>query len=271
MGERLVETLIGVVVLIVAGAFFVYAYTRSTVRTTEGYDLRAHFGSVGGLAVGSDVRISGIKVGTVTREELDSKTYVAIVHMNVASHIRIPDDSAVRIAQEGLLGGNYLSIEPGGSDDMLKPGGEIAYTQGSVDLMSLVGQAIFSARGGGGGGSGNGAPSAGGSQGGGFGAPSGSESEGRSGSSGAAAGSGVWPSLEDAPKANNRPGQAAPAQPEQPAIQKDGVAPPPIQGGAPAGQTAAPTLGGDTRQVPPQDGQAAPPPANPGTEAAPAH
>lgn len=267
MGERLVETLIGAVVLIVAGAFFVYAYTRSTVRTTEGYDLRAHFGSVGGLAVGSDVRISGIKVGTVTREELDSKTYVAIVHMNVASHIRIPDDSAVRIAQEGLLGGNYLSIEPGGSEDMLKPGGEIAYTQGSVDLMSLVGQAIFSARGGGGG-SGNGAPSASGSQGGGFGAPLGSESGGRSGSSGAGTGAGVWPSLEDAPNANGQPGHAAPTQSESPAAQSGGVAPPSVQGGAPTGETAAPAPG-DTRQaVPPQGRQ---PASNPAAEPAPAH
>lgn len=266
MGERLVETLIGAVVLVVAGAFFVYAYTRSTLRTTEGYDLRAHFGSVGGLAVGSDVRISGIKVGTVTREELDPKTYVAIVHMNVGSHIRIPDDSAVRIAQEGLLGGNYLSIEPGGSEDMLKPGGEIAYTQGSVDLMSLVGQAIFSARGGGS--SGNGASSAGGSQGGGFGAPSGSENGGRSGSSGAATGAGVWPSLEDAPNANSQPGHAAPTQSESPATQKGGVAPPSVQGGAPTGETAAPAQG-DTRQsVPPQGGQATP---NPAAEPAPAH
>ena len=150
MGERLVETLIGAVVLIVAGAFFYYAYTRSNVHTVSGYTLSARFGSVGSLAVGSDVRVSGIKVGTVTREELDPQTYLATVQMSIDPKVQIPDDSAVRIAQDGLLGGNYLVIEPGGSDDMLRPGSTIAHSQGAVDLLSLVGQAIFSAGGKGG-------------------------------------------------------------------------------------------------------------------------
>jgi phospholipid/cholesterol/gamma-HCH transport system substrate-binding protein len=152
MGERLVETLIGAIVLIVAGAFFYYAYTRSNVHTVSGYALSARFGSVGSLAVGSDVRVSGIKVGTVTHEDLDPQTYLATVQMSIDPKVQIPDDSAVRIAQDGLLGGNYLVIEPGGSDDMLRPGSTIAHSQGAVDLLSLVGQAIFSAGGKGGGG-----------------------------------------------------------------------------------------------------------------------
>jgi phospholipid/cholesterol/gamma-HCH transport system substrate-binding protein len=154
MGERLVETLIGAIVLIVAGVFFYYAYTRSNVHTVSGYTLNARFGSVGSLAVGSDVRVSGIKIGTVTHEELDPQTYLATVQMSIDPKVQVPDDSAVRIAQDGLLGGNYLVIEPGGSEDMLRPGGTIVHSQGAVDLLSLVGQAIFSAGGKGGGGGG---------------------------------------------------------------------------------------------------------------------
>jgi phospholipid/cholesterol/gamma-HCH transport system substrate-binding protein len=150
MGERVVETLIGAAVLVVAGAFFAYAYTRSNLHSTSGYELGARFGSVGSLAVGSDVRISGIKVGTVTRESLNPETYLAEVRMTIDPHIKVPDDSSVRIAQDGLLGGNYMVIEPGGSEEILRPGGTIVHTQGAVDLLSLVGQAIFSAGKGGG-------------------------------------------------------------------------------------------------------------------------
>lgn len=147
MEGNVVETLIGAVVLVVAAIFLAFAYTTSGVSAVNGYTLTARFSSVDGLGVGSDVRVSGIKVGTVTGQTLDPATYQAVVHFTVEPQIKLPKDSSAKIASSGLLGSNFLSIEPGGSETMLKPGGEIRYTQGSVNLMDLIGQAIFSAAG----------------------------------------------------------------------------------------------------------------------------
>ncbi len=92
----------------------------------------------------SDIRMSGIKIGTVSSQELDNITFQARVLMSIDSDIRIPDDSSAKITTDGLLGGNYISIEPGGNDIYLESGDEILFTQGSVDLIGLVGEALFS-------------------------------------------------------------------------------------------------------------------------------
>jgi phospholipid/cholesterol/gamma-HCH transport system substrate-binding protein len=148
MRSNLVETLIGTIVVVVAAVFLVFAYSTAGVRTgVGGYELRAKFDRVDGLAVGGDVRLSGIKIGSVVSQELDPETYVAVVRLNIDGKVKLPEDSAARIASEGLLGGNYLSLEPGGSDVMLKNGGEIKHTQGAVNLLDLIGQAIFGAAG----------------------------------------------------------------------------------------------------------------------------
>jgi phospholipid/cholesterol/gamma-HCH transport system substrate-binding protein len=150
MGSHFVETLVGTVVVVVAAVFLVFAYSTAGVRTgVGGYELVAKFDRVDGLNIGSDVRLSGIKIGSITRQELDPKSYVAVVHLNVDGTVKLPEDSAARIASEGLLGGNYLSLEPGGSEVMLKAGSEIKFTQGAVNLLDLIGQAIFGAAGGG--------------------------------------------------------------------------------------------------------------------------
>lgn len=146
MSGNLVETLIGAVVLAVAGFFLAFAYSSAGMRgPTAGYELQARFNRADGLVVGGDVRMSGIKVGTITAQGLDPKTFDAVITFNVDARYKLPDDSAAKIASEGLLGGNYLSIEPGGSDVNLKPGESVKFTQGSVNLMDLIGQAIFSA------------------------------------------------------------------------------------------------------------------------------
>ncbi len=145
MDGNVVETLIGAVVLVVAALFLAFAYTTSGVSSVSGYDLMAKFSSADGLGIGSDVRVSGIKVGTVVGQSLDPKTYQAVVQFSVAPQVKLPTDSSAKITSSGLLGSNYLSIEPGGSDKMLTPGGVIRYTQGSVNLLDLIGQAIFSA------------------------------------------------------------------------------------------------------------------------------
>jgi phospholipid/cholesterol/gamma-HCH transport system substrate-binding protein len=144
MQNSFVETLIGAAVLVIAGAFFFYAYNRTDAGTVTGYPLIAKFDRIDGISTGSDVRMAGIKVGTVTGEELDQKSYRALIRMSISSDIKVPDDSSVRVATVGLLGGSYLSISPGGSDKMLEANGEFAVTQGSVDLVSLLGKVMFS-------------------------------------------------------------------------------------------------------------------------------
>jgi phospholipid/cholesterol/gamma-HCH transport system substrate-binding protein len=143
MQNSFVETLIGAAVVVIAAAFFFYAYNRTDVGTVSGYTVIAKFDRIDGISNGSDVRMSGIKVGAVTGEELDQKTYRALIRMSIRSDIKIPDDSSIRVATVGLLGGSYLSISPGGSDTMMAANGEFTVTQGSVDLISLLGKVMF--------------------------------------------------------------------------------------------------------------------------------
>jgi phospholipid/cholesterol/gamma-HCH transport system substrate-binding protein len=147
MSKNLVETLIGALVLVVAAVFLVFAYGKSGVGHVAGYELTAKFGRVDGIAVGTAVRMAGIKVGSVADQRLDPKDYRAVVRLSIDPSVQLPEDSAVKVASDGLLGAKYLSLEPGGAEQMLKPGQEIKFTQGSVDLMDLVGQYIFSSQG----------------------------------------------------------------------------------------------------------------------------
>ena len=144
MNRNLIETVMGAVVLVVAALFIVFAYSKAEVGAVEGYEIQAKFDRVDGILAGSDVRMSGIKIGTVTASSLDPKTYFAQVKMNIRSDVKIPDDTSIAVSSDGLLGEKFLALSPGGSDDMLEPGGEITTTQGSIDLMGLVGQMIFS-------------------------------------------------------------------------------------------------------------------------------
>ncbi len=145
MQNSVVETLIGAAVLAVAAMFLVFAYGSNGNTVAEGYEIAARFSRVDGVNPGTDVRMSGIKIGTVSRLDLDPKTYAAVAYMSLRDDIRLPDDSSVRITSEGLLGGNYLSVEAGGSQTMLAAGGEIENTQGAIDLIGLLGKAVFGA------------------------------------------------------------------------------------------------------------------------------
>lgn len=139
-----VETLVGTLVVLIAAGFLAYAYTVGEVKGVTGYKLTASFDRIDGISVGTDVRISGIKIGSVVSQALDPKTYLANVVMTIDNGIELPEDSAVKVAMDGLLGGSYLAIQPGGSETMLVDGGEITYTQPSIDIVGLLGQAIFS-------------------------------------------------------------------------------------------------------------------------------
>ncbi len=144
MQSKLVETLVGAAVLIVAGAFLFYAYNTGGRGSVAGYEIIAKFDRIDGLKEGSDVRMSGIKIGTVTRQVLDPQTYLAVVTFNVKEDVKLPTDSSAQVASDGLLGDKYLTLQPGAEEAMLAAGDEITHTQGSVDIVSLVGRMIFS-------------------------------------------------------------------------------------------------------------------------------
>ena len=144
MANNAAEALIGAAVLAAAGGFLVYAAQTADLGVSGGerYELTAAFRKAEGLAVGGDVRVAGVKVGAITDLALDAATYRAVATLSIDRAIKLPEDSDAAIAVEGLLGGAYVAVTPGGSEFMLEPGDEIAYTQGSVNLLDLVGKAI---------------------------------------------------------------------------------------------------------------------------------
>ncbi|BBK30752.1 phospholipid/cholesterol/gamma-HCH transport system substrate-binding protein [Stella humosa] len=144
MKHNIVETIIGAVVLLVAAGFVAFAYNSSGVRAVSGYELIARFERVDGVAVGSDIRIGGIKVGSISRMELDPKTYLAVVHLSIEPSVKLPADTVASISSTGLLGDKFLALVPGGDEKMLPPGGVIQYTQASVSIENLIGQFMFS-------------------------------------------------------------------------------------------------------------------------------
>ena len=145
MQRNMLETVMGAIVLLTAVAFVSLAYEAANIRGTDGYELEAEFGATGGLSVGDDVRISGIKVGRISRQELDPVTYAARIVMSLDERIRIPADSSARITAASLLGGNYLELIPGADEDMMQPGEVIYDTRDPVSLTDLLGKAMFSA------------------------------------------------------------------------------------------------------------------------------
>jgi len=141
--QNVIESLIGLLVLIVAAWFVQFTYMRTERGGAGGgYPLSARFPNSTGVTVGTDVRISGIKVGTVTAQKLDPASFQAVMQLSVADSIKLPTDSSAAITSEGLLGGNYISLIPGGDATTLRPGAEIVDTQGAQDLMGLVGSFI---------------------------------------------------------------------------------------------------------------------------------
>lgn len=142
MNRSLVETLIGAVVIVVAIGFVVMAFNKSDARPTNGYEIIAKFDRVDGLRKGSDVTMSGIKVGTVIDQTLDPTTFRAVVRLSIAGNVKLPKDTAARILSESLLGSQVLALEPGGDDAVIQPGGEITKTQGSVNFVDMIARAF---------------------------------------------------------------------------------------------------------------------------------
>jgi phospholipid/cholesterol/gamma-HCH transport system substrate-binding protein len=150
MSGNVIETVMGAVVLAVAAVFLFFAYTTSQVRAVDGYTVTAQFARVDGIRDGSDVRIAGVKVGSITAETLDPKTYLATLKMSINPEYQLPEDTVAEVISSSLLGDKYLALVPGGADKNIPPGGQIKYTQATASLEDLIGQMIFSQAGAGG-------------------------------------------------------------------------------------------------------------------------
>jgi len=139
MKENVAEACIGGLVVLVAAAFLVFMGQSSGFSGNSGqYDLVAKFRSAEGVVVGSDVRMAGVKIGSVTDISLDPQTYLATTKFTVADNVKVPDDSEAGIATEGLLGGAFVELSPGGSEFMLASGDEVLNTQSAVSLLQLL-------------------------------------------------------------------------------------------------------------------------------------
>ena len=143
MRTNFFEAFIGAVVLILAIIFLVYTFTTANLKSVDGYQVFAEFDRVDGLMVGSDVRMSGIKIGTVLSQNLNIETYGAIVSFEINKDIKLPLDSSAQIISDGLLGSKFLALIPGSDIENIEPGGKIEFTQSPIILENLLGQFLF--------------------------------------------------------------------------------------------------------------------------------
>jgi len=143
VGRNIVETIVGALVLVVAGVFVFYAFAKSDRTGPDGYEVIARFGRIDGLKRGSDVTLSGVKVGTVTGFDLDKKSYQAVVHLSLSSSVQLPTDTNAKVVSESLLGNMVVVLEPGADKKMIAAGGEITNTQDSIPLTELIAKFMF--------------------------------------------------------------------------------------------------------------------------------
>ena len=145
MHRNIIETVIGGVVLLVAAGFVVLAFQSGAGRSPSGYLVIAEFDNASGLISGSEVRMSGVRIGTVESQRLDPETFDAVLTLKIQDSIKLPTDTSARIISDGLLGGNFVALDPGGEEEVIPPGGRITFTQGAINVVDLLGRFIFSA------------------------------------------------------------------------------------------------------------------------------
>ncbi len=140
MRREIMEIAAGIVVLIIAAAAVGLAFSSSGVESVAGYEIEAEFDNVGGVNLGTEVRLSGVKVGTVVGKQLAEKGDLALLTLSIGADYRIPEDSRVRILPEGLLGSSYVQLEPGGALEDMAPGTFVSYdrTQGAINVVDLL-------------------------------------------------------------------------------------------------------------------------------------
>lgn len=144
MKSKIVETIMGAIVLAVAGIFLSIAYRSSATVSDKGVFLQAKFDRVDGLVVGNDVKVSGVKVGKVFNIDIDPATFLAVVSFTVSPQLSLPADSSAEIVSESFMGGKYIALVPGGSEEVLASGDTVIYTQSSLSFEALVGKYLFS-------------------------------------------------------------------------------------------------------------------------------
>ena len=144
MANNAIETVMGAVVLAVAGGFLYFAYDNSSVKQIDGYAIKADFTNVAGISIGSDVRLGGIKIGVVEGLRLDPQSYQAEAILRVQDTVKLPKDSSAAIQSTGLIGDKFVAVEPGGEEAMLKDGDAIELTQSSVSIEEMIGKFVFS-------------------------------------------------------------------------------------------------------------------------------
>ena len=140
MKITLLDAFLGFVVLLITGLFLFYVYITLDTKLFKSDDFRLHarFENIDGIVTGSKVKLSGVNIGTVKSISLEPESYYAFITMNFDKKFSFPDDTEASVQLEGLLGGSYISILPGGSDVMLLNDQEILYTQGSTSLLNLM-------------------------------------------------------------------------------------------------------------------------------------
>ena len=140
MKVNFLDAFLGIFVLFVTGFFLVYIYVILDTKLfrSDAFQLHARFDNIDGIVAGSKVKLSGVNIGTVKSISLEPEDFYALITMNFDKQFNFPDDTEASVQLEGLLGGSYISILPGGSDVMLSNDQEILYTQGSTSLLNLM-------------------------------------------------------------------------------------------------------------------------------------
>ena len=140
MKANILDAFLGFVILLITGLFVFYVYITVDTKLfkADGLLLHARFENIDGIVVGSKVKLSGVNVGAVKSISIDPESFYAVVSLGFDKECNFPDDTEASVQLEGLLGGSYISILPGGSDVMLLNNQEILYTQGSTSLLNLM-------------------------------------------------------------------------------------------------------------------------------------
>lgn len=144
MKNNVFEIIVGTFVLCCAVFFLVFSLKKSDISAASTYEVYAKFDNADGISIGSDVKISGVKIGSVADQLLDKNSYRAVLKLDINQDIKLPKDSSVKIVSAGLLGSKYLAIEPGAEEDLIKKGDELQFSQSSVNFEDLLARFIFS-------------------------------------------------------------------------------------------------------------------------------
>jgi phospholipid/cholesterol/gamma-HCH transport system substrate-binding protein len=147
MKNNVLETVLGAVVLAIAGFFIYLAYTSGQTNISSGYIVFAKFDRIDGLSLGNDVKISGVKVGNIMKIDIDPSDYQAKVSLLIRKDIKLTTDTSAEVVSESLMGGKYVSLTPGADEGCLSPNDTITITQSAISFEQLIGKFLFSKNG----------------------------------------------------------------------------------------------------------------------------